>query len=199
MGSGILEGSRAFETGSGGTLTPSAEIGLRQDGGDAETGTGIEVGGRLSYAAPGVTIEGAVRGLIAHEEWGASGSVRIDPGASGRGFSLTLSPAWGSASGGTERLWSLADARGLAPDGEFEAGSRLDAEAGYGLGGPDGLGLVTPYAGLTLSGAGERTWRLGARWQVAPAVTLGLEGTRAEAANDDAPAHGLMLRGVLRL
>ena len=35
--------------------------------------------------AMGLTIEGAVRGLLAHEdsdyqEWGASGSLRIDPG-----------------------------------------------------------------------------------------------------------------------
>ena len=40
----IVEGSRAFELDSGGTLTPSIEVGVRDDGGDAETGTGVEVG-----------------------------------------------------------------------------------------------------------------------------------------------------------
>jgi len=36
----VLDASRAFET-AGGTLTPLLEVGLRHDGGDAETGTGI--------------------------------------------------------------------------------------------------------------------------------------------------------------
>ena len=47
----ILEGERVFEAGNGATFTPSAEIGLRQDGGDAETGTGIEIGAGLRYTA----------------------------------------------------------------------------------------------------------------------------------------------------
>ena len=73
--------------GDGGALTPSLEVGLRHDGGDAETGTGIEVGGGLSYTDPalgltdpvlGLTLDAKVRGLAAHEdadyaEWGASG------------------------------------------------------------------------------------------------------------------------------
>ena len=163
---------------------------MRHDGGDAETGTGIEAGAGLRYAGEGFSVEGSVRTLIAHEEtgyeeWGAAGTVRIDPGESGRGLSLTVAPTWGAASSGVDRLWSLADTRGLSPDGEFEAGRRLETELGYGLGGPDGLGTVTPYAGLALSDTGERTWRLGARWRVAPSISLNLEGTRGEPANDD--------------
>ena len=40
----ILQGERVFASESGATFTPSAEVGLRHDGGDAETGTGVEVG-----------------------------------------------------------------------------------------------------------------------------------------------------------
>ena len=36
-----------------------------------------------------------------YEEWGASASVRIDPGESGRGLSLSVMPVWGNA--GSER------------------------------------------------------------------------------------------------
>ena len=36
----IVEGERVFVAGNGATFTPSAEVGLRHDGGDAETGTG---------------------------------------------------------------------------------------------------------------------------------------------------------------
>ena len=47
----IVEGKRTFEVASGARITPSAELGLRHDAGDAETGTGIEMGAGLSYAA----------------------------------------------------------------------------------------------------------------------------------------------------
>ena len=77
---------------------------MRHDGGDAETGTGVEVGGRIRYtdAGSGLTVEANARKLIAHEdsgyeEWGAGGSVRLDPGASGRGLSLSLAPGVGHA------------------------------------------------------------------------------------------------------
>ena len=81
-----------------------------------------------------------------YEEWGASASVRIDPGADGRGLSLMLAPAWGNTASGTERLWGARHAGLLAPGGAFEATSRLAAEIGYGLEAPHGLGTVTPFA-----------------------------------------------------
>ena len=184
----VLEGSRAFALKGDGAITPGFEVGLRQDGGDAETGAGLEMGGRLSYARQGVTVEGAVRGLIAHEEagyeeWGASGTIRIDPGTSGRGLSFRLTPSWGHAGSAAERLWGLGDARGLTPDAEVEAGRRLDAELGYGLG--THPGVATPFAGLALAEGGARKLRLGARWALGPATSLNLEGTRLTAANND--------------
>ena len=203
----ILEGSRPFETGGGGVLTPGLELGLRHDGGDAEAGTGVELGGRVSYAAPGsgLSMEASVRMLVAHEasgyeEWGASGSIRLAPGASGRGLSFSLAPAWGAPSSGVDRLWSARDARGLAPDAAFEPESRLDAEFGYGhrVG---GAFTGTPYAGLGLSGSG-RDYRLGWRLGRAGArsdFSLNLEGTRRESADDAAPAeHGVLLTGEIR-
>ena len=62
----LVEGSRTFETG-GGTLTSALELGVRRDGGDAETGTGIEAGGSVHYAGVGFGVVGSVRTLIAHE------------------------------------------------------------------------------------------------------------------------------------
>ena len=206
----LLEGSRAFETGGGGTFTPGLELGLRHDGGDAETGTGVELGGRLSWADPdsGLSVEARVRTLIAHEdsgyeEWGASGAVRLAPGASGRGLSLSLSPTLGVASSGVERLWSARDAQGLgSSDGTFEPESRLDAELGYGLPAFGGGFTGTPNVGLGLSDA-AREVRIG--WRLTPAARGGsgfevnLDATRREAANGNEPAeHGLMLRGAIR-
>ena len=197
-----LEGARAFALGARRTLTPAIEVGVRHDGGDAETGTGIEAGAAIRYAGDGVAIEGAVRTLVAHEEsgfeeWGASGSVRIDPGATGRGLSLTLAPTFGTASSGAERLWSRGDMRALAGDADVQAGRRLEARVGYGMSLPQARGAVTPYTGVSLGGDGARAWRLGARMPMAPDLILGLEGIRRERAGD-APEQAVTLRGNLR-
>ena len=96
----IVEGSHRIELAGGQTLTPTLEVGLRHDGGDAETGTGIELGGGVSYADPalGLTVTAKARGLLAHEdsdytEWGASGSVKDRPG--GRGARSVAQPVAG--------------------------------------------------------------------------------------------------------
>ena len=204
----IVEGNRVFELGEGSALMPGLEFGLRHDGGDAETGTGIEVGASLRYvdAALGLSVEARARTLLAHqaqryEEWGASGAIRLDPGASGRGLSLSIAPTLGAASGGVERLWSMHHARGLVPHEEVDAARRLETEVGYGLalGGHRYTG--TPYAGLGLAETG-RAWRLGFRFgSVRPAafdLELDLEGMLREEADYDGAEHGLMLRGRVR-
>ena len=197
-----LEGERAFAVGEGGTFTPSAEVGLRHDGGDAETGTGLEVGAGVSYVTGPLTVEGHVRMLVAHEdggyeEWGASGAIRMTPSPSGRGLTLSIAPQWGRTGSATNRLWSAPDTLALGTDSVFEDDGRLAVEAGYGIGLGHGRGVLTPYAGLTLGDAESRTERTGARWQVDPNAVLALEGTRQT--NDGREADSqLMLRAALR-
>ncbi len=198
----LLEGSHDQKLDSGATFTPSLELGLRNDGGDGETGTGIEAGGALRYAnaESGLTVEGRVRTLLNHsggyEETGVSGLVRIDPGASGQGLALSVEPAWGQTASGVHQLWENGVAAGASP--ADQATARLNAEVGYGLGAARGLGLVTPYTGLGLADGGARSWRMGARWQLAADASLSVEGTLHEGIYDNGPAHGLMLRGALR-
>ena len=48
----IVEGSHRIELSGGRALTPSLEVGFRHDGGDAETGTGIELGGAIAWSDP---------------------------------------------------------------------------------------------------------------------------------------------------
>ena len=198
----ILQGERAFEAGNGATFTPSAEVGLRHDGGDAETGSGVEVGAGLRYIAGPLTVEGQVRMLVAHEaagykEWGASGAIRVTPSPSGRGLTLSVAPAWGRTGSAAERLWSAHDASALGADDEFEADSRLAIDAGYGFGLPGSRGVLTPYAGMTLGDAGNRTVRTGTRWQLTPDAVVGLEATR-EASDAGEADNQLMLRAALR-
>ena len=198
----IIQGERTFEGGSGATFTPSAEVGLRHDGGDAETGTGVEVGAGLRYSIGSVTIEARARTLLAHEasgydEWGMSGAIGVTPAASGGGLTLSIAPAWGRTGSAAQRLWSAHDARGLGADNEFEADSRLDMEAGYGFGLPGSRGVLTPHAGMTLGDAGHRAIRTGARWRLSPDAVLGLEGTRQTSDAGEA-ANEVKFRAALR-
>ena len=197
-----LQGERVFEAGKGATFTPSAEIGLRHDGGDAETGTGIEVGAGLRYTAGPLTVEGQVRTLVAHEdsdyeEWGMSGAIRVTPSPSGRGLTLAIAPAWGRTGSAAARLWSAHDARALGADSEFEADSQIAIDTGYGFALPGSRGVLTPYAGLTLGDGGHRTVRTGSRWQLGPDAVVSVEATR-QASDASEADNEVRLRAALR-
>ena len=199
----ILEGDRVFNLGDDETLTPKGEIGLRHDGGDAETGTGVEIGAGIRYAGGTVSVEASVRTLVAHEEsgyeeWGASGAIHVSPDASGRGLSLSIASGWGSTTGGTDRLWSAGDPTAFGLDNAYQPEGRLEAELGYGLGLSGRGSVLTPYVGLGLGGGESRVYRMGSRWQVVRDVTLDLEGARREEADGNGAEHGLMLRGKMR-
>ena len=201
-----LEGSHEQALASGGSLTPSLELGLRHDGGDGITGTGIEIGGSLRYRDPasGLTIEGNGRVLAGqsdYREWGLGGSLRLDPGAEGRGLSFSLFPTWGETASGVDRLWDQ-DVAELATDDTAANDNvpqmRLDSELGYGFGALGGQGLLTPYGGFALADEGSRRYRIGIRFEIAPAFDLSFEGARREPANDAAADHAVMLRGQMR-
>ena len=180
-----LEGSHERTLASGGSLTPSFEVGLRHDGGAGATGTGLELGGGLRYVDPalGLTIEGRGRVLAAYddayEEWGASGLIRLDPGAAGQGLSLSLVPSYGQTASGVQRLWEQGLPQGptQGPSATQALTGRLEAEVGYGLTAFAGQGLVTPYGQLSLGG-GTQQYRVGSRLELGPALRLSLEGTR---------------------
>ena len=78
-------GTRGFSMGRV-SLTPRVEVGLRQDGGDAETGAGMDVGGGLVFtdAVTGLSLDVRVRTLVVHQadgftERGMSLSFGWDP------------------------------------------------------------------------------------------------------------------------
>ena len=201
----LLEASYAGVPLFGGVLTPALAVGGRYDGGAAESGAGLVLSGRLSYALPawGLTLSAAGAGLLVHEadglrEWGAGGALRFDPGAPGRGLALRVEPSWGVAGNGAGRLWALPDAASLAPAAAQQSpGARLAAELSYGLDAPGGAGAVTPYAGVTLAADGARTWRLGTRLSLQSALDLSLQATRRDRAAA-AAQHTLAFAASLR-
>ncbi len=198
----VLEGEHPHGLPSGAILTPSLELGLRRDGGDGETGAGVEVGGALHYAdaASGLTMQVRGSALAAHagdvEEWNAGGSVRVDPGLKGRGLSFKLALSLGAAESRMNRLGEYRVSSDLASSAETTSAVRLDAELGYGflvLGGND---VLTPYAGLESSDEGARRYRLGGRLKIGPALSLGLEVERSE--SDRGYEHGILFKATLR-
>ena len=211
-----VEGTRRFALGAGdgaAALTPSFELGVRLDGGDAETGFGADLGGGLSLAAPGrgLSLDLNARGLLAHEapgfrEWGAGASLAWDPRPStDRGLSVSLRQSWGgSSSGGVDALLGRETLDGLAAGDAANAAAgagRLEAELGYGFAAFGGGFTGTPHAAFALTDAG-RDYRLG--WRLTSAsrgdagFEVGLEATRREAGGGDAPEHGAAFRARLR-
>ena len=205
-----LEGSLPSTLEGGGLLTPSAEIGLRHDGGDAETGFGADIGAGLSWtdAARGLNAEIRGRGLLTHEDGGfrergfaASLAWNPTPG-SALGPSIALRQTAGaSASGGMDALLSRGTMAGLAAndnDNDADVAHRLEVKLSYGLPAFGSRFIGTPEMGFGFSDTGRDYsvgWSLGLARQDRASIDLSLEGTRRERANDDRkPEHGMGLR-----
>ncbi len=216
-----LEGTWRELTVGAGTLSPVGEIGLRHDGGDAETGFGIDLGVGFSWSDPesGITAELRGRGLLTHEsegfrDRGISGSFAWDPGqGSGRGPKVTLTRTMGaSATGGVDALLGHRHLGGLAandPGSESGAGSddlanrRLELRMGYGYSVLEGRFTMTPEFGMGISN-GHRDYTLG--WRLVRGGSSGggsfeisFEARRSESANDDTqPVHEVGFRFTAR-
>ena len=210
-----IEGSLPSRFEGGASLVPSVEIGVRRDGGDAETGFGIDIGGGLSWSDPqrGLSAEFRGRGLLSHQadgfrERGFSGSLWWDPTPeTARGLSLSMSQTVGvQAAGGMDALLEGDTLAGLAAndDGQDEfARRRFEMSLGYGFGVFGDRFTATPGVGLGLSD-GHREYRLG--WALglvrggSLSMDFDLSGLRREAANDEGaePEHVLTLQGQVR-
>ena len=195
-----LKGSHAYEAGMDGQVTPEIEVALRQDGGDGQTGAGVEVGGGLRYEGGGFTLEAMARSLVSdgddeveYKEWGAHLLLQRSAGTSGRGLSLRVMPTYGTQANSLT-LWERSVAE-IADRGAVNAQGQLRAEVGYGLAAPGGRGVYTVYSGMTQ--APERIQlRLGTRLEVDSSMSVSLESTRWQRIAG-AAEHGLLLRGRL--
>ena len=207
-----VEASHPLQLGNGGTtLTPSLEVGLRHDGGDAETGFGLDLGAGLRLSDPmrGLEVEIRGRGLLSHEsdgfrERGFSGALswRQNP-TSERGAVLTLTQTvGGSSSGGADALLSRTTLDGLAANpgsgsGASDSGGgddelksqRLELKFGYGMPAFGDRYTWTPEAYIGLSDTG-RDYSLG--WRLVRggsgsggSLELSFVARRSESVNDD--------------
>ena len=182
-------------------LIPTLEIGVRNDGGDGETGNGLEIGGDVEYRATDLGLRISVNGrwLAVHsgelEEWGVGGSIRFEPGAGageGQGFWMSITPEWGETGSRARELWDAKIENVERASQEREV--RLGAEAGYGLG--IGKALLTPSAGVSLTNQGYRSYRVGSG-VVMGEFSLTLEGER-RSTRSVSEEESVRLEGSLR-
>ena len=202
-----LEGSRDYALAGRLSLRPSVEVGLRHDGGDAETGAGMDVGAGLivSDASTGLAVDVRVRTLLVHQaegfrERGLALSLSYNPTPSTPlGLTARVAPSWGGqATSGAEALWGRETMGGMAHGG-LAQGNRLDGEVGYGL--PVGSRFVgTPTFGVGTSADGRDYrlgYRLGALGGEGTAVELGVDAQRRERPLQGGTDHGALARATV--
>ncbi len=204
-----IEGSRGFAIGGRLSLRPSVEVGLRQDGGDAETGTGMDVGGGLAFAdaLTGLSVDVQVRTLVAHQaagftERGMSLSFGWNPTPSSPlGFAARVVPSWGGDVGGADALWRGGPLSQFGSYGEQARTGRVDADLGYGL--PVGGRFVgTPRLDFGRSAYGRHAYRFGYRLGALGTeklnFELGVDAQRRESPMRDGGDLGILGRARVR-
>ena len=202
-----LEGSWRMALDGSGALVPRLEIGARHDGGDAETGFGVEFGGGIAWTHPtlGLSLDLSGRTLVAHEDddlkdRGLSAAFTFDPApATERGPSLRLRhDVGGQAQGGLDALFASDPLEDRT--GRRETQSRWAMEGSWGFPALGGRFTASPHAGLGLS-EGARDYTLG--WRLAPQATAALDlslGVRATRSESDTtkPEHSIGVEAALR-
>ena len=189
-------------TGANGIFSPTLEAGFRHDAGDAEEGTGFELGGGLAWSAGPLTLQFNGRGLLAHKdaayrEWGYSAAVQYQPGANGRGLSLDLSSARGTDYGSTMRMGSMPDVEGLVRAQRGAAGRSIRFSLGYGLESTARRMLWHPFVGVETFANKGRALRLGLNVNAGERLEAGLELGR-KISGFELPLDTIQLRGTTR-
>ena len=202
-----LEGSWKVVLSGGGRITPKLELGIRHDGGDAETGSGIELGAGVSWSSPatGIRLDLSGRTLVSHddddlEDRGFSADLSFDPdGNTGRGPSFSLrQDVGGQSEGGLEALFRPDPLGDRAGSGDGK--SRWTLEGAWGFPALGGRYTGSPHAGMGISGD-TRDWSVG--WCLAPEsgsaadLSFGVRATRRESL-DTAPEHVFGFEASLR-
>ncbi len=172
-----VEGAHTFQMASCAKVTPYGELSGRFDGGDGQTGGGLEAAGGLRYECPRSRFRFEARGRIlalnsAYSESGGSVMASYSPGADGLGLSMALAPHWGAAGGGAQALWRDDSFRTIGRLGSLRDDWSMDAQVGYGMRVQPLPGVLTPFAQFMPAGTGEQM-RLGVRFE-------GLGGTAFE-------------------
>ena len=176
-------------------IRPFLDANVRQDGGDVEKGTGLEIGGGVHVAYPQWNLRGEVRsqGLVLHSaagftEWGLSGSIQV--GNPSKGFMIRIRPSWGPTHHRSfYRQQTILNATSLRSGMQ-----RTEVELGYGF--PVSVGTARSIVGVTQLSQG-RLLRLGGElrpWNRISISASGLAHHHQESSFD----MSMSIQGTLR-
>ncbi len=177
------------------------ELGARHDGGDAETGAGLDVAGDFRHVSADGRVEISGRGsyLLFHgqegfKELGLGLGVSYDPGADARGFQASLEQLWNAPdSDPAESMWRADSSYSLNPSSGDGAATRV--RLGYGVDAVQKRALATLYGESEFGGEAVRM-RLGAEMRghggALERLSLELYGEREEHRSKPAD-HAAML------
>ncbi len=175
-------------------IRPYVEANVRQDGGSAETGTGLELGGgvRLAYPAWHLRAEMRTQGLVMHTadgfiEWGFSGSLQV--GRQSEGWMMRLHPSWGQARGMS--IYQQQTILNVAPLGA--AANWIELELGYGIPWEDGS--IQSVMGVTRMPQGMM-YRLGEEFRLWDWIDVSFSGIMHTSITGN--EVGLNVQGTLR-
>ena len=156
-----LEATRAF-----GAWAPYLQVGGRADGGDGQTGSGLETVAGVRYTGERVAFEARGRWLATHsaddyEEYGGMARLAVQARPDGTGLRLRVAPSWGRADA-TGALWGDGAPRvsgsALSTLGPRGAGTApalaLASDLGYGV--PLWTGILTPSVAYGSTGGGPQ-------------------------------------------
>ena len=162
-----VEASRAS-----GAISPFVQVGGRYDGGDGQTGGGLEVVAGLRASTSRVDLEARGRWLSLHsasgyEEYGATVRLAVKSRPDGTGLRAVLAPRWGAADElavgedgllGGAGMSSLPRGAAWTPPGQALS---LDGELGYGWRTRRLRGILSPMTSYRHTGFGGDLTQVG--------------------------------------
>ncbi|MCY3818096.1 MAG: hypothetical protein OXH52_01850 [Gammaproteobacteria bacterium] len=181
-------------------VSPFLDVAGRFDGGDGETGGGVELAGGFRYRGPSVGLEVKGRTLVTHsaESYSEEGlKATLVVGPDGRtGFRLMLTPRWGGAA----EAMDIFRYRGHPFAGALRRENRgwgLGTRISYGFDMRRGPGTIMPYWELDLSRDAYRQARLGVSYELASAFAGMPHRLELSGESTESDRHGSIMRFLL--
>ena len=179
LGAGVHQGRVALEASrASGAVSPFVQVGGRYDGGDGETGAGLELVGGVRASTARVDLEARGRWLSVHtasgySEYGAMARLSVKSRADGTGVRAALSPRWGLADELSLDGGGLLGGAGSSPldrGGAWASSGRgralsLDGEVGYGWRARRLRGVLSPLTSYRRTGFGGDLTQVGLSYQ----------------------------------
>ena len=171
---GVLEAT--FNTGDGG-FEPFVDIGFRNDGGDGDTGSGVEVSGGIRVSSDAFSLEARAHTVASHgaddySENGFSVVARISPNnASGTGFSMTLEPVWGASYQASDLMWQFDSRSAVQHTGQrlyrdqADDGLSFNSRLSYGIAAYRDSTLISPFVDVRHQSNRTSRYLLGAEFK----------------------------------